>query len=141
MAIQLNQINLQPLMQAAGNSTGNLGLKEYGLDLGAPAKGLADGGIAALELQYKYASLQNAQEVQAMHNQGLLDNTQLKAAYDARQQAIDLQFQAAKQDSINAINQQNANQQGMHWGNEDQLAQQQFGVNTAAKQQELAQKQ
>lgn len=137
MPINVNNSELGALAALASRGTPDLGLKAYGVDVGAPAEGYAAGVLNKAKLDQQYAALGNAQLVamlntktqlmkQAYQNQfqgGQNDATrqnqaQIAASRDSiLQQRTDMQNQYNQGrlgvDQTNAnVNQQRADQQG-----------------------------
>lgn len=128
MAIPINQINTSPLEGAARQGTNNLGLKAYGLDLGAVQQGLAAGIFKAADLQELYARQQNAVKIQELANSGALSRQKAADLSADNRTQMQLKSEEMRSKWTNAIQQQQVDQQGDYYKGQNQLGQAQLGL-------------
>lgn len=107
--ISINPLNPSPLAALAGNSVGNLGLKEYGLDVGAPAQGYADGFWKAQQLKLAQSQQQNMYNIAKMQETGALTRTEYSALMAQSMEQYKQSQETLRAKATNQIAQQNAN--------------------------------
>lgn len=89
MPINVNNSELGALAALASRGTPDLGLKSYGVDVGAPAVGYAAGVLNKAKLDQEYAALGNAQLVAMLNNNAALYKQQQQQNFDAVQKGAD----------------------------------------------------
>lgn len=122
MPIDIHQINVSPLATLAGNSVGNLGLDPYGVDVGAAAKGQAEGYWKAQDLQEKYAQQATLMKIKQLEEAGALTRNEATNMTNAALEKFKQQNANMRAAATNEIQQQNADTQRMGIGVQQQNA-------------------
>lgn len=130
MPINLSQLDIRPLASVASASTPNLGLEPYGIDYKTLINSRDERAIAELGAQVQLKSQATQERIQQLQNEGLLTRTQADNAAQKEIESAKLAQKTLDDQMKNFISSEQNSILGQHYQAQNQLGQQQLGLDT-----------